>query len=196
MRDATPAAAHAILDFWFGRPGDPAYALPRAAWFRADAAFDRAVQERCGAHHDAAAAGRLESWAGTPLGSLALLILLDQVPRNLFRNTARAYATDLAARTLARVAVDTGFDRALTAVQRGFVYLPFEHSEVLDDQRRALALFEAVPDDPDRAASLAAARRHLEIIERFGRFPHRNAALGRISTPEEEAFLKEPNSSF
>jgi uncharacterized protein (DUF924 family) len=196
LRALPPAEARAVLDFWFGRAGDPAYALPRAAWFRADAAFDRAVGERCGALHDAAAAGMLEDWAATPLGSLALLILLDQAPRNLFRATPRAYATDEAARALARRTVDRGHDRGLTAVQRWFVYLPFEHSEALGDQHCAVTLFEAIEDDPRRAATLRSVRRHLEIIERFGRFPHRNAILGRASTPEEAAFLAEPNSSF
>ena len=197
MFDATPpAGARAVLDFWFGRPSDPAYALPRAAWFRADVAFDRAVGERCGALHDAAAAGKLAHWAATPPGSLALLILLDQVSRNLFRGTPRAYATDAPARALARVAVDAGFDRVLTVVQRWFVYLPFEHSEALDDQRRAFTLFETLKDEPACASAMVTVRRHLEIIERFGRFPHRNAILGRSSTPEEAAFLREPNSSF
>jgi uncharacterized protein (DUF924 family) len=193
---APPAEARAVLDFWFGRSSDPAYALRRRAWFRADVAFDRAVGERCGTLHDEAAAGQLDGWPATPLGNLARLILLDQVPRNLFRGTPRAYATDTVARALARATLDAGLARALTPVQRWFVYLPFEHSEALADQRRALDLFEALTDGPDHASTLISVRRHLEIIERFGRFPHRNAILGRASTPEETAFLREPNSSF
>ena len=185
-----------MLDFWFGRPADPAYALPRAVWFRACAAFDRAVLDRCAALHADAATGRLDGWASSPLGSLALAILLDQAPRNLFRRSPRAYATDTQALALARTTVAAGFDRELTAVQRWFVYLPFEHSERLEDQERALALFASNADDPQRENTLRFARRHHEIVARFGRFPHRNVVLGRPSTPEEEEFLKQPGSAF
>ncbi len=193
---APPAEAQTILDFWFGQPGDRDPGGYRALWFQVDAAFDRAVGVTCAAWHDAAAAGRLDHWAATPRGALALLILLDQVPRNLFRGTPRAYATDAAARACARAAIDAGFDRQLAPIERWFVYLPFEHSEALEDQRRAVALFEALPAEPSRDEALVAVRRHAEIIERFGRFQHRNAILGRVSTPEETAFLKEPHSSF
>jgi uncharacterized protein (DUF924 family) len=193
---ALPPDAARILAFWFGDDGDPDCAARRALWFEADAAFDRAVGEHCAQLHEAAAAGHLDGWAATPLGCLALLILLDQVPRNLFRGTPRAYATDAQALAHARAALAAGHDRALTPVQRWFVYLPFEHSEALADQRRALALFEALAHHPPSAEALDVVRRHVEIIERFGRFPHRNAILGRASTPEEEAFLREPNSAF
>ncbi len=117
-----------MLDFWFGRADQPGYGVRRDIWFKSDAGFDRTVGAQCGALHDAAAAGRLDGWASTPHGSLALLILLDQVPRNLFRGTPRAFATDPQARAQARAAVAAGFDRALPPVLRGFVYLPFEHS--------------------------------------------------------------------
>jgi uncharacterized protein (DUF924 family) len=195
-RDGLPAAARAVLDVWFGAPDDPASGAPRALWFEADAAFDRTVGTHCAALQQAAAAGRLDVWAATPLGCLALLILLDQVPRNLFRGTPAAYATDAPARAQARAAVAAGFDRALSPVQRWFIYLPFEHSEALEDQLLSVALFEALPDHPERATTLDAARRHRDIIARFGRFPHRNATLGRLSTAEETAFLREPDSSF
>ncbi|MBI3515323.1 MAG: DUF924 domain-containing protein [Proteobacteria bacterium] len=188
--------ARAILAFWFGTEDDPAFCTPRTVWFRANAAFDQAVDAHCQALHLDAAAGRLDHWAQTPLGSLALLILLDQVPRNLFRGTPRAYATDRQALAHARTAVDAGFDRLLRPVQRWFIYLPFEHAETLADQIRSVALFDALKDDPASAAALDSVRRHHEIIARFGRFPHRNAILGRASTAAEEAFLKEPNSSF
>jgi uncharacterized protein (DUF924 family) len=194
--DGLPEAARAVLEFWFGPPDDPGCGLPRAVWFKADAGFDHAVGTRCAALHREAAAGRLDAWATTPLGCLALVILLDQVPRNLFRGTPAAYATDAQARAHARAAVAAGLDRALGPVQRWFVYLPFEHSEALEDQRRGVALFEALPDHPERAKAIEAVRRHHEIIARFGRFPHRNAILGRPSTDAETEFLREPNSSF
>jgi uncharacterized protein (DUF924 family) len=194
--DDLPEAARAVLEFWFGAPDDPGCGAPRDIWFKADAAFDRAVGARCAALHRAAAEGRLDGWAATPLGCLALLILLDQVPRNLFRGTPAAYATDAQARAHARAAVAAGLDRGLGPVERWFVYLPFEHSEALEDQRRGVALFEALPDHPDRAKAIEAVRRHHEIIARFGRFPHRNAILGRPSTDAEIEFLREPNSSF
>ncbi|HUA55621.1 MAG TPA: DUF924 family protein [Candidatus Sulfotelmatobacter sp.] len=189
-------AARTVLELWFGRETDPGYGAPRDTWFRADAAFDRTVGEHCEALSRDAALGRLDGWADTPHGSLALLILLDQVPRNIFRGTPRVYATDPQARAQARAAIAAGFDRALLPVQRWFVYLPFEHSESLDDQDLSVALFERLPEHPERETTLRWVRRHREIIERFGRFPHRNAILGRSSTPEEEAFLKEPDSSF
>jgi uncharacterized protein (DUF924 family) len=118
------------------------------------------------------------------------------VPRNLYRGTPRAYASDARALALARAAVAAGFDRGLRPVQRWFVYLPFEHAEALADQERSVALFEAIADDPATAEVLDTVRRHREIIARFGRFPHRNAILGRPSTAAEEAFLREPDSSF
>jgi uncharacterized protein (DUF924 family) len=191
-----PAPARAVLDFWFGAADQPEHGTPRDIWFEADDAFDRAVDAQCGALHGAAAAGQLDGWARTPHGCLALLILLDQVPRNLFRGTPRAYATDPQARAQARAAIAAGFDRALSPVLRWFIYLPFEHSEALDDQRRAVALFETLRDDPLCGSALEAVRQHHDIIARFGRFPHRNAVLGRPSTPEERAFLTLPNTSF
>ena len=187
------ADAQAVLDVWFGPDGG---AIERAVWFEVDAAFDQAVGAQCRALHTAAAAGALDHWAATPRGCLALLILLDQVPRNLYRGSARAFATDAQARAVARSALAAGHDRALTPVERQFVYLPFEHSEDLADQELSVALFDSLPEPPDRAESVDYARRHRDIIARFGRFPHRNAALGRTSTPEEDAFLKQPGSSF
>ncbi|MDN5698114.1 MAG: DUF924 domain-containing protein, partial [Rubrobacter sp.] len=143
-----------------------------------------------------AAAGELEHWKSGPRECLALILLLDQVPRNIFREDARSYATDALAREAASHAVDSGFDSELAKVERWFVYLPFEHSETLEDQLRSVELFEALGDDEGSVNVTYYARRHLEIVERFGRFPHRNRVLGRESTPEEAEFLEEPGSSF
>ena len=142
--------------------------------------------------HEAALRGQLTTWSESPEGALALLVLFDQMPRNVFRGTPRAFATDARARDVARAALERGFDRRVNDVERGFFYLPFMHSESLDDQRRCLALYEQRADE--NGAKYA--RMHMDIIERFGRFPHRNAALGRESTPEEIEFLKQPGSSF
>jgi uncharacterized protein (DUF924 family) len=131
----------------------------------------------------------LDDWKNESRGALALVILLDQFPRNLFRDTARAFEGDALARAAARSIVDRGWDRALSPDERTFVYLPFEHSESLDDQELSLRLFEG-------NENFEWARRHWDIIKRFGRFPHRNAMLGRASTPEEIAFLKTPGSGF
>ncbi len=135
--------------------------------------------------------GGLEQWRSTPLAALALVVVLDQFSRNMFRGTPRAFAGDPAALAAATVALERGFDRLLSPAERIFMYLPFEHAEDLAAQHRSLALFEAL--DPN---DLEYARRHHEIIARFGRFPHRNAVLGRESTPEEIEFLKGPGSSF
>lgn len=133
----------------------------------------------------------LAHWQATPLASLALVIVLDQFPRNMFRGTPQAFASDPLALAAARTSIDRGFDRSFSKVERTFAYLPFQHAEDLASQRRSLALFQAL--DP---AQLEYARRHYEIVARFGRFPHRNAVLGRESTSEETEFLKQPGSSF
>lgn len=143
--------------------------------------------------HEAAASGALNGWTATPEGALALVVALDQLPRNMFRGTPRAFATDPEARRRADAALVRGDDRRFPFHMAKFFYLPFMHSEALDDQRRCLALCAASPNGADTAEW---ARRHLDIVERFGRFPHRNAVLGRASTPEELEFLKEPGSSF
>jgi uncharacterized protein (DUF924 family) len=192
------ARAEAILSFWFHTLD---YDRGRKRWFGKDDAFDAEIRRRFEADHERAAAGAYDALAATADGALALVILLDQVPRNIHRGTARAFAADPQARNVAGRAVDAGFDRTLPPVRRIFLYLPFEHSEDLADQRRAVALFESLPTAPGfpdaaRAETIDYARRHLDIVARFGRFPHRNAALGRPSTPEEARFLTEPGSSF
>jgi len=189
----TPARAKALLDAWFGPPGDPGREQPREIWFKSTEEFDVALQEAFLADYEAAAAGALNTWEETPEGALALVLLLDQIPRNIFRASPRAYAADAQARAVADRALEKSFDRSLPLVWQRFFYMPFHHSENLEDQRRSLALLETEQREPDRAAG--SLRRYgvpyIEVIERFGRFPHRNAVLGRESTPEELAFLAE-----
>lgn len=182
MIDAT-----ALLDFWFG-PRDEW----REVWFETHPEFDRALKERFGdlAH----SAPTLIGWMETAEGALARVIALDQLPRNLHRGTPAAFAHDGLARQAADHAIRCGRDRELPPLRRMFLYLPFEHSEELVDQERSVALTESL--GPDFAEPLDYARRHRDIIARFGRFPHRNAVLGRVSTPEELAFLAQPGSSF
>ncbi|MBI4184994.1 MAG: DUF924 domain-containing protein [Proteobacteria bacterium] len=181
-----------VLTFWFGPRAGPGFGEKRAAWFKAGLAFDREIAKRFAAEAEAAAAGRLHHLAATAEGALALVILLDQFPRNIHRGTPRAFAADRHAREVAAAALARGFDRELAPTQRLFLYLPFEHGEELADQERAVALVAALGD----AEALDYAIRHRDIIARFGRFPHRNAILGRASTAKEAAFLKQPGSSF
>ena len=196
------AAAHwtEILDFWFAPPDSPEHGRPRASWFQKSDAFDAEIRERFLATHEAARDGALDAWRARPLSALALAVALDQFPRNLFRGDPRAFAADARALEHARGVVAAGFDRALLPVQRCFAYLPFEHAEDLAAQRESLRLFESIcaesPGDPNAASTLTYAMRHYAVIERFGRFPHRNAILGRSSTPEELDFLQQPGSSF
>jgi uncharacterized protein (DUF924 family) len=166
----------AIVAFWRAAGPD--------RWFKKDASFDDEIRRRFLATHQAAAAGRLTEWENSAERALALLILLDQFPRNMFRGEARAFATDPLARAVASRAILNGFDGAFPDM-RSFFYLPFEHSENLADQERGIALYKAVGDTD----GLKWAQIHADIIRRFGRFPHRNAALGRVTTPEEQAFL-------
>ena len=154
-------------------------------WFRKDAAFDREITARFLPAQEAAAAGRLSEWEATPAGALALLLLLDQFPRNMFRGSARAFATDPLARAVAERAIAHGFDASVPSAERAFFYLPFMHSENPADQERSLALWRQAGDGENRKY----AELHAGIIRRFGRFPHRNAVLGRATTPEEQAFL-------
>jgi uncharacterized protein (DUF924 family) len=156
-------------------------------WFKKVAAFDDAIRLKFEPTHHAAARGEYDAWAETPEGSLALLILLDQFPRNLYRGSAHQFATDPKARAIARAATERGFDREVDPILRNFFYLPFEHSEDLADQDYGISLVAeaGVADD------LKWARLHRDIIARFGRFPHRNAALARTTTPEEQEFLDE-----
>jgi uncharacterized protein (DUF924 family) len=171
---ASPAA---VLAFWNEAGPDK--------WYEKDAAFDDAVRDRFLETYEAGAAGRLSEWEETAEGALALVIVLDQFPRNMFRGSARAFSADALARAAAGRAVARGFDRATALPIRQFFYLPYEHSENLADQERGVELFRST-GDPELAKW---ATLHAEIVRRFGRFPHRNAALGRATTPEEQAFL-------
>lgn len=186
--------ATALIDFWFGPPRSPTRFQQRDVWFKVDLAFDAQCRDRFGALRERAAEGDCAQWTLEAEPCLALILLLDQFPRNLFRGSARAFATDAQAREAARAALGRHFDRSLPATWRQFIYLPFEHSEELADQELSVKLATALA--PDFARPLDYAQRHHAIIARFGRFPHRNGALGRTSTPEELAFLKEPGSSF
>ena len=180
-----------VLGFWFD--GD----RQRPEWFRKDAAFDALVRERFGATIDAALAGDLDAWSASPRGALARVIVLDQFTRNAFRDTPRAFIGDAQALTAARALVASGEDRALRPIERQFVYLPFEHAEDPASQAQALRLFSALATDaPELGDLIGWAQRHHDVIARFGRFPHRNAILGRPSTAEEIEFLKQPGSSF
>lgn len=186
-----------VLTFWFGPPDSPTYLQPRAEWFRKDAVFDAAIAARFGTVIDAALAGALSPWAATPAGALALIVVLDQFTRNTGRDTPRAFAGDARALVLARGLVARGDDRALGRFPRAFAYLPFEHAEDMAMQDEAVRLFTALAaQHPDAAHELDYAVRHREVVARFGRFPHRNAILGRESSAEELAFLQQPGSRF
>jgi uncharacterized protein (DUF924 family) len=170
-----------ILIFW--RNAGP------SQWFAAKSAFDEAIRLKFEPVHHAAARGEYDAWRDDADGALALVILLDQFPRNLYRGTGHAFATDPLARTITRQAIDRGFDRQTEAVLRPFFYLPFEHSETLADQDEGVALCQALADEAGDQDTLKWARLHRDIIARFGRFPHRNRALGRTTSAEEQAFL-------
>ncbi len=191
-----PVRARALLDFWFGPADHPERFHHKQIWFRSTPEFDAAVQANFAADHERAEAGAYTAWEEAPLAALAQVMLLDQVPRNIFRSTPRAFASDHHALAAANRALARGFDQAVPAAWRVFFYLPLEHSEVLGDQRRGLDLLLALPPVEGRGGDGKMSRLHFEIIERFGRFPHRNAILGRESTPEELAFLVECEHRF
>jgi len=180
-----PAWVDDVLRFWFTE-------LTYEQCFKKDDAVDRQIGERFGSIHERLAADPGSIDTAAPRELLAAIVVFDQFPRNLYRGTARAFATDPVARRLANAAVDSGIDVTLSNRERIFVYLPFEHSENAADQVRSVSLLGALGDAELDKYALA----HKVIIDRFGRFPHRNVALGRVSTPEEIAFLKEPMSSF
>jgi uncharacterized protein (DUF924 family) len=188
--------AETILGFWFGNPDKADYGKQKAVWFQKKPEFDAELTNRFLEDYQKAATGHLDDWLNAAETSLALILLLDQFPRNMFRDTPQAFATDNQALTAAKYAVAQGYDCELLPVQRWFIYLPFEHSENLADQRLCVKLFQQLKDDVNSDQAIASALRHIEIIERFGRFPHRNQILGRVSTPEEEEFLQQPGSSF
>jgi uncharacterized protein (DUF924 family) len=192
MTASTDPTAAAVLQFWFGDE-----AVPREAWFRKDPAFDRRIAQTFGAQIEQALAGGLTAWDATPDGALARIVLLDQFTRNAFRDTPHAFAGDALALAAAQALRARGDDLALPPLRRVFAYLPFEHAEDMALQRQSVALFESLAAaDPALEPQADYARRHALVIERFGRFPHRNAVLGRVSSAEEEAFLQQPGSRF
>jgi uncharacterized protein (DUF924 family) len=188
--------AVSILNFWFGPAESPARDSARDAWFRKDSSFDAEIRARFGDAVGIALAGGYGDWCATGQGAVARILLLDQFTRNLHRDTPMAFAGDARALATAQDAVDRGVDRALGPYQRWFLYMPFEHAEDRAAQQRSLELFGALAAETGVAAPLEWARKHADVVARFGRYPHRNAILGRKSTPEEIAFLEQPGSRF
>ena len=180
-----------VLAFWFGTSAEA-----RDVWFRKDAAFDAAIRDRFGAAVDAAIDGAFEEWCDEPRGAVACVLLLDQFTRNIYRDTPRAFAGDARALAIAQATVDAGEDTALDKYERWFLYMPYEHAEDPAAQQRSIALFTRLRDESGLDGQLEWAEKHAAIIRRFGRFPHRNAILGRPSTDDEIAFLQGPGSRF
>jgi uncharacterized protein (DUF924 family) len=189
-------AATEILLFWFGEPSKTEYGTPRKVWFQKDETFDAVLCDRFLIWYERSADGSLQDWQEESHACLALILLLDQFPRNCFRNTPQAFATDPLARTVANYGISQGYDQILLPAQRWFFYLPFEHSESMADQRRSLQLWEQLRSDPASLSAIDFAYRHADVIQRFGRFPHRNKILGRVNTLEEVEFLKQADSRF
>jgi uncharacterized protein (DUF924 family) len=192
IANTMPLRPRDVLLFWFGPPPH----ATRASWFGKDPHFDATIRDRFSGAIDAALAGALDDWRADPQEALAHVLLLDQFTRNAFRGTARAFAGDGAALATAVAVVDAGRDAALDRHERSFLYLPFEHAEDEAMQERSIALYTRLRDDTGDAAPLGWAEKHAAIVRRFGRYPHRNAILGRASTPEEIAFLRTPGSHF
>ncbi|MEO8059610.1 MAG: DUF924 family protein [Burkholderiales bacterium] len=191
------AQAQAVLDFWFGAEGDPEHGTVRDLWFRKSDETDRQINERFGPLIEQALRGELKAWAAEPPSALAQIVLLDQFTRNTFRDTPRAFAGDKRALAAAMAMVGSRHDEHLLPVQRVFVYLPFEHAEGIVMQEEALRLFtRLVASAPELQTMLDYAQRHHDVVQRFGRFPHRNEILGRQATVEEIEFLKQPGSRF
>ncbi|MEM6599092.1 MAG: DUF924 family protein [Cyanobacteria bacterium P01_C01_bin.69] len=193
--------ANDIIAFWFGQPADPDYGRYRKAWFIKDADFDADIRQHFLSDVEKAANGDYNDWQAGDSSAVALLLLLDQFPRNLYRGDPRSFATDSKALSVARGLVDSGRHLEMILAHRFFVYVPFEHSEEMANQDRCVALMRSLNQEfPNLEKGLAGgldyAIRHRDIIERFGRFPHRNEILGRESTPEEQVFLQQPGSRF
>jgi uncharacterized protein (DUF924 family) len=185
-----------IYDFWFGAPGSDERGTARDMWFGGGPEVDREIRERFEDDYRRAAAGGYSDWRNARESALALVVTLDQFPRNIYRGDPRSFAADAEARAVARHIVAQPWHAGLLAVERVFAYLPFEHSEDLADQRRSVELFESIGPHSERENWIDYAVRHLEIVERFGRFPHRNAILGRESRPEEDDWLARDGERF
>ncbi len=195
--------AEAVLEFWFGDPTDPDNVRRRGDfWFKASEDEDRVLRNRFAGLHDSAQRGDLDHWTDDPRGALALILLLDQFTRNLYRGTASAFANDARALEISRAGIFRGLDRGAGVVERAFWYMPFQHSEDLEDQRESVRLFQGLLDESpapffqfsNNAYEFAVL--HCEIVERFGRFPHRNELLGRASTDEERNYLHSGGHRF
>ena len=186
--------AREVLQFWFGAGED--YGRRHKRWFAKEPAFDAQLGERFTPLLDELLAGKYCGWLGEPQACLARIVALDQFPRQIHRGSARAFAADPLALEAARHALENAYDRAMLAVERMFVYLPFEHSESLADQERACALMQPLTQFPETEDALRYALAHRDIVARFGRFPHRNSLLGRASSAAEIEFLKKPGSAF
>jgi uncharacterized protein (DUF924 family) len=197
MSSAASGDADAVVDFWFGAPDGSERGSARKAWFAKDDAFDGEIRERFGALIERALRGELERWGDAAPSALAHVLLLDQFTRNAYRDTPRAFAGDRRALAAASRMVGLRQDEELAPFMRAFVYLPYEHAEGLAMQDEAIRLLKRLAtSDPGQQSYLDYALRHRAIIERFGRFPHRNAILGRRSTAAEIAFLQQPGSGF
>ena len=185
-----------VLNFWFGPNGPIELKERRSIWFDCAEQDDEEIRDKFLTTYDLATAGDLDKYRRYSDGCLALIVTLDQFPRHIFRGSPKSFESDEKALSYARWAIEKRFDETYPPLVRVFIYLPFEHSENLKDQQRCVELMQALPDYSFKSENLRFAERHLEIIERFGRFPHRNKILGRGSTQEELTFLKEPDSSF
>lgn len=190
------AAIQSVLDFWFAPEGEEEHGSFRRAWFEKMPEFDGVCRTRFATLLRDASQGKLDRWAGTAEGALALVVLLDQLSRNIHRGTPDAFAADPQALAIARRMVARGFDRVLDPVMRVFVYLPFEHAEDPALQDEAVRLMESLPEAPWRSEVVRFAHAHRDVIARYGRFPHRNAVLGRPSTPAEIEYLAQPGAGF
>jgi uncharacterized protein (DUF924 family) len=187
-----------ILTFWFGEPRDDKayYDEWHSRWFAPNPQLDQEIRDRFTEDYQKAAARQLADWRTEPRSGLALVLLLDQFPRNIFRGNPQAFATDALAREIARALIQAGLDRSFLPVERAFVYMPFMHSEQLADQHYSVTLFQQLANERAYLSFVTYAIQHRDVIERFDRFPHRNAILGRPSTPTEIEFLTQPGSSF
>jgi uncharacterized protein (DUF924 family) len=188
--------AQDVLDYWFGAPGSPEFGAQRPMWFRGGPEVDRVIRDRFTERYHCAAAGECDHWLDEAGRALALVVVLDQFPRHIYRGQAPCFAADAKARAVARRILERGYDRTYLPVHRPFAYLPFGHSEDLEDQKLHLELCSAIEGHPDRQKMIDFAVLHLRIIEQFGRFPHRNVILGRESTAAELAYLASTDERF
>ena len=191
------ATAAEVLDYWFGAPGSADHGRRRDIWFKDGRTIDAEIRERFRPLHDEAACGALDRWREDARACLALILALDQFPRHIFRDRPRAYATDPRALATAKFALEAGYDRDRPIVELNFFYLPFSHAEDLAAQHRSVELRRALPEHEEKEKSVSRAIDHMEVIARFGRFPHRNDIVGRETTPEEARFLADnPDAWF